>query len=95
VVVALIAYFKTRGHDLQSTSGYYVGGKFLAGVVICTSLVMTDLSAEQPVGKNGQSVQVGMGVWAAQGMFWTGLVIAGLFILPALLNAGVMTLPQF
>ena len=56
---------------------------------------MTDLSAEQLVGNNGQSVFVGMGVWATQGLFWTGLVIAGLIILPALLNAGVITLPQF
>lgn len=95
VIVAIISYFKTRGHDLKSSTGYYNGGNSLAGFVICASLVMTDLSAEQLVGNNGQSVSVGMGVWAAQGLFWTGLVITALVILPALLKAGVITLPQF
>lgn len=94
-IVAIISYIKTRGHDLKSSAGYYNGGNSLAGFVICASLVMTDLSAEQLVGNNGQSVTVGMGVWAAQGLFWTGLVITALIILPALLKAGVITLPQF
>lgn len=94
-IVTWISYRKTKGSDLQSSTGYYLGGNSLAGIVICASLVMTDLSAEQLVGNNGQSVFVGMGVWATQGLFWTGLVIAGLVILPALLNAGVITLPQF
>lgn len=94
-LVSFISYMKVRGHDQGTTSGYYLGGNSLAGVVICASLVMTDLSAEQLVGNNGQSVFVGMGVWASQGTFWTGLVIAGLFILPALIKAGVITLPEF
>lgn len=94
-LVAYISYVKTKGSDLESSNGYFLGGNSFAGIVICASLVMTDLSAEQLVGNNGQSVFVGMGVWAAQGTFWTGLVIAALIILPALLNAGVITLPQF
>lgn len=94
-IVAIISYAKTKGHDLESSAGYYNGGNSLAGLVVCASLVMTDLSAEQLVGNNGQSVTVGMGVWAAQGTFWTGLVITALVILPALLKAGVITLPQF
>ena len=94
-LVLFIAYLKVKGSDQGSTTGYYLGGNSLAGVVICASLVMTDLSAEQLVGNNGQSVFVGMGVWATQGLFWTGLVLAGLFILPALIKAGVITLPEF
>ena len=94
-IVGLISYVKTRGHDLKSSAGYYNGGNSLAGLVICASLVMTDLSAEQMVGNNGQSVFVGMGVWATQGLFWMGLVVTAIFILPALLKEGVITLPQF
>ncbi|MEE0772215.1 MAG: sodium/solute symporter [Anaerovoracaceae bacterium] len=94
-LVSYISYVKTKGSDLETSNGYFLGGNSFAGIVICASLVMTDLSAEQLVGNNGQSVFVGMGVWAAQGTFWTGLVIAALIILPALLNAGVITLPQF
>lgn len=94
-IVSFISYLKTKGSDLESSNGYFLGGNSFAGIVICASLVMTDLSAEQLVGNNGQSVFVGMGVWAAQGTFWTGLVFAALLILPALLNAGVITLPQF
>jgi len=94
-LVGVYSWWKTRGHDMSDPSGYFLGGNSIGGIVICMSLVMTDLSAEQLVGNNGQSVFVGMGVWVSQGTFWTGLVITALFILPALIKAGVITLPQF
>ena len=59
-LVALISWWKTRGDNLDTQDGYYLGGRSLTGPVIAGSLLMTNLSAEQLVGNNGQAVRVGM-----------------------------------
>lgn len=72
-LVAFISWWKTRGDNLQSESGYYLAGHSLPAIVVAGSLVMTDLSAEQLVGNNGQSVRVGITTFATQGLSWSGL----------------------
>ena len=59
-LVALISWWKTRGDNLDTQDGYYLAGRGLTGPVIAGSLLMTNLSAEQLVGNNGQAVRVGM-----------------------------------
>ena len=49
-LVALISWWKTRGDNLDTQDGYYLGGRSLTGPVIAGSLLMTNLSAEQLVG---------------------------------------------
>lgn len=93
--VAFISWRKTRKEKLDTSNGYFLGGNSLTGIVICGSLVMTDFSAEQLVGNNGQAVRVGMGVWATQGRSWIGLIISAVFLLPILLDAGITTLPEY
>lgn len=94
-LVALISWWKTRGDNLSSESGYYLAGHSLPAIVVAGSLVMTDLSAEQLVGNNGQAVRAGMTVWAAQGTAWTGLVLAAVILLPVFLRNGITTLPEY
>ena len=60
-LVALISWWKTRGDNLDTQDGYYLGGRSLTGPVIAGSLLMTNLSAEQLVGNNGQAVHDGLG----------------------------------
>ena len=59
-LVALISWWKTRGDNLDTQDGYYLGGRSLTGPVIAGSLLMTSLSAAQLVGNTGQAVGVGM-----------------------------------
>lgn len=94
-LVAFISWWKTRGDNLQSESGYYLAGHSLPAIVVAGSLVMTDLSAEQLVGNNGQSVRVGITTFATQGLSWLGLVIAAVVLLPVFLKHGMTTLPEF
>lgn len=94
-LVAFISWWKTRGDNLQSESGYYLAGHSLPAIVVAGSLVMTDLSAEQLVGNNGQSVRVGITTFATQGLSWSGLVIAAVLLLPVFLKHGMTTLPEF
>ena len=54
-LIAIIASVKTRGDKLDSDEGYFLAGRGLSGIVIAGSLLLTNLSAEQLVGLNGQS----------------------------------------
>ena len=60
ILVAVISYVKTKGDDQTTADGYFLAGRGLPGVVIAGSLLLTNLSAEQLVGNNGQAVRVGM-----------------------------------
>ena len=54
VLVAVVAAWKTKGDNLETAEGYFLAGRGLPGVVIAGSLLLTNLSAEQLVGTNGQ-----------------------------------------
>jgi SSS family solute:Na+ symporter len=43
ILVAVIAYLKTRNTDEDSSDGYFLGGRSLTGVVIAGSLLLTNL----------------------------------------------------
>lgn len=58
-LVAFISWWKTRGTDETTADGYFLGGRSLTGIVIWGSLMMTNLSAEQLVGRNGQGYIAG------------------------------------
>ncbi len=60
VAVAFVSWLKTKGTDETSKDGYFLGGRSLSGLVIFGSLMMTNLSAEQLVGRNGQGYAAGM-----------------------------------
>lgn len=55
ILVAVISYVKTKGDDQETTEGYFLAGRGLPGIVIAGSLLLTNLSAEQLVGSNGQT----------------------------------------
>ncbi|MDE7034801.1 MAG: solute:sodium symporter family transporter, partial [Eubacteriales bacterium] len=60
-MVAIISSWKTRGDNLETAEGYFLAGRGLPGIVIAGSLLLTNLSAEQLVGLNGQSWKSNMG----------------------------------
>ena len=55
-----------RDEQLDTAEGYFLAGRGLPGVVIAGSLLMTNLSAEQLVGNNGQAVRVACPPWAGR-----------------------------
>lgn len=50
-LVAIIAYLATR------SLGYFLGGRSLTGIVIASSLLLTNLSKKQIVGLSGQAYE--------------------------------------
>ena len=94
VLVAVISAWKTRDEQLDTAEGYFLAGRGLPGVVIAGSLLLTNLSAEQLVGLNGQSWKTNMGpiAWEVGSMFT--LLVLAYYFLPKYLKMGAMTIPS-
>ncbi|MDO4175012.1 MAG: solute:sodium symporter family transporter [Eubacteriales bacterium] len=93
-LVAVISAWKTKGDNLESTNGYFLAGNGLPGIVIAGSLLLTNLSAEQLVGTNGQGWATNMSPMAFEvGSLFTLFALA-YFFLPTYLRYGVTTMPE-
>ena len=95
VLVAILSWWKTRGDDLSTKEGYFLAGRGLPGIVIAGSLMMTNLSAEQLVGMNGQSVRIGMSPMGWEVTSAIALVILAFVLMPKYLKTGLTTVPEF
>ena len=85
ILVAVIASVKTKGDNLESADGYFLASRSLPGVVIAGSLLLTNLSAEQLVGLNGQSWQTNMSPSA----FEVGSIFTLLFLVILVVMVGM------
>lgn len=94
-LVAVLSWYMTRGDNLDTQDGYFLGGRSLTGVVIAGSLMLTNLSTEQMVGLNGQSYMTTMAVMAWEATAAFALVCMALIFLPKYLKSGITTIPDF
>lgn len=94
LLVALIAWLATR-KNVNSSDGYFLGGRSLTGPVIAGSLLLTNLSTEQIVGLNGAAFEEGVVVMAWETLAAIAMVITAMFLLPRYLKGGITTVPQF
>lgn len=94
VLVAVISYVKTKGDDQTTADGYFLAGRGLPGIVIAGSLLLTNLSAEQLVGTNGQTWAVGMSPMAFEVLAATALIVLALWAAPRYLKSGITTIPE-
>jgi len=78
-LVAIVAWYSTRNTNESTADGYYLGGRSLGALTIAGSLLLTNLSAEQIVGLNGQAFSEGIAVW----------------FLPKYMKKGITTIPEF
>lgn len=93
--VAIISWFVTRKEDLTTNKGYFLAGRSLSGIVIAGSLILTNLSAEQLVGLNGNGFRSGLSSMAWESTSGISLVIMALIFLPRYLKSGFTTIPEF
>lgn len=94
-LVAVLSWWKTRGDDLSTKEGYFLAGRGLPGIVIAGSLMMTNLSAEQLVGTNGQAFSGNMSTMAWEATSAFALIILAFVFLPRFLKGGIATIPEF
>ena len=94
-LVAFISWWKTIDDNLETQDGYYLAGRNLTGPVIAGSLLMTNLSAEQLVGMNGQAVRIGMSPMGWEVTSAVALCILAFVLMPKYLKTGLTTVPEF
>jgi solute:Na+ symporter, SSS family len=87
-------YKKTKGGN-RSTEGYFLAGRGLTGGFIAGALILTNLSAEQMIGLNGQAYVGNMTNMAWEVTAIIAIVIMALILLPRYLGGAFTTLPQF
>lgn len=94
ILVAVISYAKTKGDNLETAEGYFLAGRGLPGIVIAGSLLLTNISAEQLVGTNGQTWASDMSPMAFEVVAAIGCIVLGLYAAPRYLKSGISTIPQ-
>ncbi|SDH94955.1 solute:Na+ symporter, SSS family [Alteribacillus persepolensis] len=82
VFVMWFSWYKTRGTDLNSSDGYFLGGRSLTGIVIASSMILTNVSTEQVVGLNGQAYGESMVVMAWEVTAPLALIFLAFVLLP-------------
>jgi SSS family solute:Na+ symporter len=95
ILVAVIAWYKTRKTDEKSADGYFLAGRSLGAITIGGSILLTNLSAEQIVGLNGQSFAQGVLVMAWETLAAIALVFTAIYLLPKYMRSGITTIPEF
>ncbi len=95
ILVAVATYVTIRKDKIKTNDDYFLGGRSLSGIVIAGSLLLTNLSAEQLVGLNGQAFGAGMQVIAWEITSAIPLALMGLLFLPAYLKRRMTTITEF
>ncbi|UYZ22781.1 solute:sodium symporter family transporter [Mesobacillus jeotgali] len=93
-LVAWYSYVKTKG-EVSDSAGYFLAGRGLTGGFIAGSLLLTNLSAEQLVGLNGQAYRTNLSnmAWEVTAAF--AIIIMAIYLLPKYLHGNFTTLPEF
>ncbi|HAQ07550.1 MAG TPA: solute:sodium symporter family transporter [Bacillus bacterium] len=93
-IVAWYSYAKTKG-EVSDSAGYFLAGRGLTGGFIAGSLLLTNLSAEQLVGLNGQAYRTNLSnmAWEVTAAF--AIIIMAVYLLPKYLRGNFTTLPEF
>lgn len=94
VLIFIVTYYKARG-ETKSTEGYFLAGRGLTGTFIAGLVLLTNLSAEQLIGLNGQAYRSNLSNMAWEVTAPIAIVIMALFLLPKYLEGAFTTLPEF
>jgi SSS family solute:Na+ symporter len=94
-LVAIISYYATRKEDLKTSDGFFLGGRSLGGLSIGFSILLTNWSAEQLIGLNGQGYSVGLSNmgWAVTAAF--AFVMMAVVFLPFFIKKRITTIPDY
>ncbi|UJF16975.1 solute:sodium symporter family transporter [Vibrio sp. SS-MA-C1-2] len=94
-LVGIITFLKIRNNKNDTQDSYFLGGRSLTGIVIASSLILTNLSASNFVGMSGQAYSSNMSVMGWEVASGVTLVIVALMLVPRYLKQGITTVPDF
>lgn len=93
-IVAWYSYYKTK-NTVSSSGGFFLGGRGLTGGFIAGALILTNLSAEQLIGLNGQGYQKNLSSMGWEVTAGFSVIILATILLPKYLGGAFTTLPEF
>ncbi|AID41498.1 solute:sodium symporter family transporter [Staphylococcus xylosus] len=93
-IVAWYSYYKTK-NTVSSSGGFFLGGRGLTGGFIAGALILTNLSAEQLIGLNGQGYQNNLSSMGWEVTAGFSVIILATILLPKYLGGAFTTLPEF
>ncbi len=79
----------------KDSSDYFLASKALPWWAIGSSLIASNISAEQVVAMSGSGYVLGLGIATYEWMAAATLLIVGKYFLPIFLKKGIYTMPQF
>ncbi len=83
-----------EGHE-KNASDYFLASKSLPWWAIGTSLIASNISAEQFIGMSGSGYAIGLGIATYEWMAAITLLVVAKWFLPVFLQRGIYTMPQF
>jgi len=93
--VAIYVWWKLRKERLDSSDGFFLGGRSLTGVVIAGSMLLTNISTEHLIGMNGSSYKNGFIIIGWEVTSALALVVAAIYFVPKYLRMGLTTIPEY
>lgn len=93
--VAAYSTWQLRKDKLNTSEGYFLGGRSLTGIVIAGSMLLTNISTEHLVGMNGSAYENGAIIIAWEVTSALALVAAAVYFVPRYLKMGLTTIPEF
>ncbi|WP_413111192.1 solute:sodium symporter family transporter [Thaumasiovibrio sp. DFM-14] len=92
--VAVVSWIATKKEDLKSSAGYFLGGRGLTGISIGSSILLTNWSADQLIGLNGQGYAFGLSNMGWPVTSAIAFVLMATVFLPYFLRTGITTIPE-
>ena len=93
--VAIYVWLRLRKEKMDSSDGFFLGGRSLTGVVIAGSMLLTNISTEHLIGMNGSSYKNGFIVIGWEVTSAIALVVAAVYFVPRYLRMGLTTIPEY
>ncbi|NND09338.1 MAG: solute:sodium symporter family transporter [Saprospiraceae bacterium] len=93
--VGVYATWQLRKDKLNTSEGYFLGGRSLTGIVIAGSMLLTNISTEHLIGMNGSAYKNGAIIIAWEVTSALALIAAALYFVPRYLKMGLTTIPEF
>ncbi len=93
--VAFYTWYKLRKDKMDSSDGYFLGGRSLTGIIIAGSMLLTNISTEHLIGMNGSSYKNGFIIIGWEVTSALALVVAAVIFIPKYLRLGLTTIPEY
>ena len=95
-LILFVGLFVSRNKGKDKTSqDYFLASKSLAWWAIGSSIIASNISAEQFIGMSGSGFAIGLGIASYEFVAAASLIFVAVFFLPIYLRANIYTMPQF